>query len=125
MIRSGIVTLYVADLDRAWSFYTKTLGLEPGMHVSGTWAQVSAPGGLTIGLHPRSDASPPGGRGSVSIGFYADRPIDKAVADLTRAGVRFAGPISDDGPVRIASFTDPDDNPLYLCEYTGGAPGAS
>ncbi|MEZ6241971.1 MAG: VOC family protein [Phycisphaerales bacterium] len=119
MMRAGIATLFVSDLDRAFAFYTKTLGLAPGMHVPGKWAQVSAGDGFQIGLHPSSDESPAGATGSMSIGFYADRPIDQAVADLKKAGVRFDGAVVDDGPVRLASFTDPDGNPLYLAEYAG------
>lgn len=119
MMRAGIATLFVSDLDRAFAFYTRTLGLTPGMHVPGKWAQVGTPDGFQIGLHPASEHSPAGAGGSMSVGFYADRPIDRAVADLKKAGVRFDGPVIDDGPVRLANFADPDGNPLYLCEYAG------
>lgn len=65
------------------------------------WAEATVPG-LTIGLHPtvREHGPKPGNSESLSIGFI----------------VVFSPNIIEDGPVKIAFFTDPDKNPLYLCE---------
>jgi hypothetical protein len=38
------------------------------------------------------------------------------MAALKEKGVRFSPKISEDGPVRIAHFSDEDGNPLYLVE---------
>jgi catechol 2,3-dioxygenase-like lactoylglutathione lyase family enzyme len=120
MIRGGLVTLFVRDVDRAVRFYVETLGMklveEGGKH----WAVIDAGDGFRIGLHP-SPPSPPsptpeGGRGAFapSIGFNAKVPIREAIAILENRGVRFD--VTDDGPVTLAHFKDPDDNALYLCQ---------
>lgn len=119
MLRTGIATVYVSDMDRAIRFYTDTLGLQLKFRVGNDWAEVDAGGGFGIGLHPhsgKSGTSRPGTRGSISIGFEVDEPLDGIVEKLKAEGVRFDGPIIDDDPVRIASFGDPDGNALYLCE---------
>ena len=118
MIKSGIPNIFVSDIDRAIKFYTDVLGMKLIMNAGGHYAQVAAGGGLVLGLHPASPHAPkPGTRGSISIGFAPDRPLDQAVAELTQRGVAFRGPIVDDPPVRLADFGDPDGNDLYLVEY--------
>lgn len=43
---------------------------------------------------------------------------------LQQKGVSFreekGGPVVDDGPVKLAFFSDPDGNDLYLCEVVHG-----
>ena len=120
MIKSGSVNVYVSDLNRAIKFYTDTLDMKLVFNAAGHYAQIAAGGGLMIGLHPASPKAPkPGTRGAISIGFAPDRPIDQAVAELTKRGVAFQGPIMEDPPVRLAFFGDPDGNELYLVEYKG------
>ena len=116
MIRGGLVTLFVHDVERALRFYIETLGMklveEGGKH----WAVVDAGDGFRIGLHPSPPGTLEGGRGAFapSIGFNAKVPIREAIAILENRGVRFD--VKDDGPVTLAHFKDPDDNPLYLCQ---------
>lgn len=115
MIKSGNVTVYVSDLERAVGFYTQTLGLQLKLNVPKHWAQVEAPG-ISIGLHPASDKSPrPGRSESLSIGFGVDN-LNKKISELKQKGVQFAPKIQEDGPVRLAFFSDLDGNPLYLVE---------
>ena len=116
MITGGIVTVFVSDMDRAVAFYTEVLGLELQYRFGNHWASVKAPGGLIIGLHPASEISPPGKRGSITIGFSLDEPLDAAVERLRKSGVHFTGPITDDKEVRFAYFADPDGNEMYLNE---------
>ena len=72
--------------------------------------------GFTVGLHPSSSSSPrPGPCGSLSIGFEMD-DLDSEITNLKDKGVRFHRKILEDGPVRIAFFGVPDNNPLYLSE---------
>jgi catechol 2,3-dioxygenase-like lactoylglutathione lyase family enzyme len=119
MLRTGIATVYVSDMDRAVTYYTDTLGFKLKLRVGNDWAEVDAGGGFGIGLHPHHGGGhtpSPGTPGSISIGFEVNEPLDKVVATLKSRGVKFHGPIVDDDPVRLAFFGDPDGNALYLCE---------
>ncbi len=113
MFTEANVTVMVSDLDRAVQFYTDVLGLTLKQRAGDGWAEIEAPG-LIIGLHPATaHGSQPGQAGSLSIGLgVAD--LDAAMSALKAKGVQFAPHISEDGPVRLAFFGDPDHNPLYL-----------
>jgi len=119
VINGGNATIYVTELERAVDFYTGTLGLplvyqaKLGVHQGG-W------GGFEIGLHPAGSHTPtPGTAGAVTVGLSVDEPIDQVVSVLQARGVVFDGPVTDDGPVKLAFFADPDGNALYLAEETG------
>ena len=118
MISSALPTVYVKDIVAAVRFYTEILGCKLQFQSGPYWAQVDAGRGTSIGLHPPSAKAPaPGTHGSISIGFYVNGSIDDTVETLKAKGVRFHGPIVADPPVRLAFFSDPDGNDLYLCEY--------
>ncbi|MFO0973200.1 MAG: VOC family protein [Phycisphaerae bacterium] len=118
MFAGSQATIYVGDLDRAVKFYTQTLDMKLMFQAGPKFAQLEAPGGMQIGLHPAGPKSPrPGVPGSIQVGIMCQQPIDQVVATLTQRGVRFQGPVVADPPVRLAFFGDPDGNPLYLCEY--------
>jgi len=118
MIDGGNATIYVTDMDRAVAFYTETLGLDLVYRAGEHWASVTA-GGFEIGLHPAGAHTPAAGTtGAVTVGLSVDEPIDRVVAVLLARGVTFRGPVVDDGPVKLAFFTDPDGNELYLAEDT-------
>ena len=117
MFKQGILTVLVTDMNRAVAFYTDTLGLEAGPRYGDEWAEVRAPG-LRIGLHP-------GGKRAVvepgrhyTIGLEVD-DLDVVRKTLESRGVKFSGTTPDRG-LRIANFTDPDGNPLYLAEVKWG-----
>jgi catechol 2,3-dioxygenase-like lactoylglutathione lyase family enzyme len=113
MFTEANVTVMVSDLDRAVQFYTEVLGLTLKRRAGDGWAEIEAPG-LTIGLHPASAHGPqPGQAGSLSIGFGVTA-LEPVMAALQAKEVVFAPHISEDGPVRLAFFSDPDRNPLYL-----------
>ncbi len=121
MLRTGIATVYVSDMDRAVRFYTETLEFSLTRRVGNEWAEIDAGGGFAIGLHPHHGGPhtpPPGARGSISIGFEVDEPLDAVVEKLKSRGAMFYGPIVNDDPVRLAFFGDPDGNALYLFETT-------
>ena len=63
-------------------------------------------------LHPAKEKQ------AMSIGFNVTEPLEKEIETLKERGATFHGPIVDnpDEPIRLAFFTDPDGNPLYLCE---------
>lgn len=115
MFKSGFVTIVVKDLKKAEQFYVETLGLKVQFQVEGHLVQVEAPG-LTIGLlHPREGQdSNPGKLGSVHIGLEVQE-LDSAIQLLKSRGVAFQ-PIMEEEATRIAYFSDPEGNPLYLIE---------
>jgi len=108
----------VGDMKRAIKFYSDTMGLKLAAHYGDQFAQVEAPGTI-IALHPASKGGPrPGNSESLSIGFAVEN-LDKAVAELKGKGVSFSR-VADDTQVRLAFFTDPDGNPLYLSQSKWG-----
>ena len=117
MIRGGLVTLFVRDVDRAVRFYVETLGMKLVEEAGSGWAVIDAGDGFRIGLHPGgAQGAAVEGRGAFapSIGLYPKVPLREAVAVFENRGVKFE--IKDDGPVTLAHFRDPDDNVLYLCQ---------
>jgi predicted enzyme related to lactoylglutathione lyase len=116
-------------MDRAIRFFTETLGLTLEQRFGNHWASVKAANGLSIGLHPASETSPAGRKGSITIGFNLDEPINQAVDRLKKLGVKFTKEIFEDGSSRIANFADPDGNEFYVielrAEWQKYAPNAS
>lgn len=118
-INEANVTLMVGDMKKAVSFYVDVLGLELKANYGGHFAQVSCPGAI-IGLHPRTEGGSPSGKSdTVSIGFGVDS-LTAAMAELRAKGVTFSR-VADDRPTKLAFFTDPDGNPLYLSETSRGS----
>lgn len=118
MISGGLATVFVSDMDKSVRFYTDVLGLALEQRFGNHWASIKAPNGLTIGLHPASEESPAGRRGSVTIGFNLDEPINQAVERLKKLGVKFTKDIVDEGSSRVAHFADPDGNEFYVIELS-------
>jgi catechol 2,3-dioxygenase-like lactoylglutathione lyase family enzyme len=117
VIRGGNATIFVTDMDRAVSFYTETLGLQLTFRAGDHWASIDAGDGLHLGLHPASPRSAaPGTEGAITVGFAVDEPIEDVVASLQQLGVTFRGPVDDEGQLKLAYFTDPDRNQLYLAQ---------
>lgn len=115
MFKSGSVTIVVDDLNKAEQFYVNTLGLKVQYQVEGHLVQVEAPG-VTIGLlHPREGQdSHPGKSGSVHIGLEVQE-LESAIKLLKSRGVEFQ-PVIEEEATKIAYFSDPEGNPLYLIE---------
>jgi catechol 2,3-dioxygenase-like lactoylglutathione lyase family enzyme len=113
MIRGGLVTLFVRDVQRAVRFYVETLGMKLVEEAGTGWAVIDAGEGFRIGLHEGGGVE---GRGAFapSIGFYPKVPLKEAVAIFENRGVHFD--VKEDGPVTLAYFRDLDDNILYLCQ---------
>ena len=112
----------VKDLDRAKEFYGGTLGLDVSMEDAGLALRI--PGSRPVFLYPKDNHEP---ASYTCLNFPVD-DIDKAVDDLTAAGVKFEHyepdfgqdekGISRDprGPTGIAWFTDPDGNILSVLQ---------
>lgn len=122
MIKSGNVTIMATDFERAFRFYTETLGFKAASRFGNEWAEVKTEG-LTIGIHPRGKAvAPPAAPDAVSIGLEVDS-IEREMEVLQGKGIRFErGPV-EDGMVRLAFFKDPEGTPLYLCEVKHASSG--
>ena len=116
MISSGLATIFVADMDRAVRFYSEALGLKLAFRFGNEWAQVVAGEGLTIGLHPASEQSPAGKKGSITIGLNVSDPIEQVVTVLRERGVTIKGDIIDDETLKVQYIEDPDGNEIYLAE---------
>jgi catechol 2,3-dioxygenase-like lactoylglutathione lyase family enzyme len=117
VISGGNATIYVTDMDRSVLFYTETLGLRLLFRAGDHWATIDAGDGLQLGLHPASPRHPaPGTAGAVTVGLAVDETINQVVATLQSRGVTFHGRVLDEGMLKLAFFTDPDGNQLYLAE---------
>jgi catechol 2,3-dioxygenase-like lactoylglutathione lyase family enzyme len=127
LISGGGPTVFVNDVEKAVQFYTNTLGLRLLYQAGPHFAMIDAGNGHQIGLHPPAkNAGAPGTRGSIQVCLMVTRPIEEVVRELQARGVKFdtragteAGasqPIVDDEAVKLAFFSDPDGNDLYLCE---------
>lgn len=117
MITGGNATVFVADMERAVTFYTETLGMKLTNRFGNDWATVEAGKGLTIGLHPADAKYPaPGTKGAVMLGLEIDEPIDTVVERLTRKGVAFKGTVIRGTSGNFAHLEDPDGNEMYLWE---------
>jgi predicted lactoylglutathione lyase len=71
---------------------------------------------MKVGLHPASDQSPAGRKGSITIGFEVTESIRKVVAALEAKGVKVVGPVVGDKQIKAAHFEDPDGNEMYFVE---------
>src|SRR5579863_2765014 len=120
MFSSGNVTVMVSNMDAAVRFYSEILGLKLAYRFGDHWASIEAGKGLTIGLHPASEQSPAGRKGSMAIGLELDGSIEDAVAKLEAKGVRFHGIVNEAKAGTFAYFEDPDGNSLYLAELDWG-----
>src|SRR5262249_15882440 len=101
-------------------FYTETLGLPLQFRAGSEWAEVRAPG-LAIGLHPAGPRQTGASAGeTVSIGFQVD-DLEATIANLQAQGVTFAPDIQENGMLRLAFFSDPDQTPLYLTQLRHSA----
>lgn len=113
-----ITTIFVADMDRAVKFYSEVLGCKLEMRFGNEWAQLKTDG-ATLGLHPASAENPAGVKGSIQLGIEVKDSIRDRVDQMTSKGVKFIGPVRDDGQILFANFTDPDGNPMYLAQQKG------
>jgi len=111
MIRGGLVTLFVSDVDVAVRFYIETLGMKL-VHAEDGFSVIDAGDGFSIGLHRRGKRDPKRGAAAPKVGLYPKLPIREAMAILENRGVTFE--VIEDDKLVIADFHDPDDNVLYL-----------
>jgi predicted enzyme related to lactoylglutathione lyase len=109
-INSARVNVMVADMDKSVDFYTNTLGLKLLNQYGSHYAEIQAPD-LLIGLHPKSDKIVVGN--NISIGFGV-KEFDQEIEQLKSKGIDLK--IEVDGWIRLAHFTDLDNNALFFAE---------
>lgn len=100
----------VADMDKSVEFYTNKLGLKLLNQYGHHYAEIQAPD-LLIGLHPKNDNTVVGN--NISIGFGV-KEFDLLIEQLQSKGIELK--IEVDGWIRLAYFTDLDNNALFFAE---------
>ncbi len=113
VIKQANVTINVANMDKAVSFY-QSLGLELKGRWGDHYAQFNSPGVL-IGLHPSKNLS--GNSGNLSIGFSIEN-IDDAKTLLNSNAISFTERQEEGG--QFLHFTDPDGTSLYFIKSKWG-----
>jgi len=104
------VTIMVSNMDRAIQFYSDVLGFKLRNRYGDHWADIDAPG-MQIGLHPAARDVVTGS--NLSIGLRVS-DLGATMQALEQRGVQFN--VQDDGEVKLAHFSDPDSNALYLAQ---------
>lgn len=104
------VNIMISNMDKAIEFYQDKLGLELINRYGDHYAEIQAPD-LLIGLHPTSEKIVQGN--NLSIGFGVVE-FDSTIKELESKGIEFN--IEQDGWIRLAHFTDLDNNQLFLAE---------
>jgi catechol 2,3-dioxygenase-like lactoylglutathione lyase family enzyme len=114
-MRLNHVTLEVNDVEASADFYVR-LGLTQIVASYPDYARLLAPAGdTTLSLHRSELASP---QRTASIHFEV-QDADEAVAELARAGFRFASePVDQPYLWREAILLDPDGNSIFI--YNAG-----
>lgn len=110
ILKNCSINVMVSDLERAITFYQEVLGLEVKARYGGHYAELQGPG-LSLGLHPSEGPIDPGN--ALSIGFGVTE-FATSVKGLEGKGI--AVRVTQDGPIRLAHFTDPDSTALFLAE---------
>ncbi|MEZ5083064.1 MAG: VOC family protein [Bacteroidales bacterium] len=109
-LKTSRINVMVSNMDHAIEFYQEKLGLKLINRYGDHYAEIQAPD-LLIGLHPTSEKVIIGN--NLSIGFGVVE-FDDVIEDLKSKGIEFS--IAQDGWIRLAHFTDPDSNQLFLAE---------
>ena len=91
---------FVADMDRAVSFYRDTLGLSLKFSSPG-WSEF-ATGATTLALHPASSENP---AGTTHLGF-GSADVEAVHRALMAVGVRFTRPPAPEHGITLAEFVD-------------------
>ena len=100
----------ISNMDRAIEFYQEKLGLELIARYGDHYAEIQAPD-LLIGLHPASENTVWGNNLSIGLGVLK---FDSTIKELESKGIEFR--LELDGWIRLAYFTDLDNNQLFLAE---------
>lgn len=111
------VYLYVSDIERSARFYENILGLKTKSR--GNSSAEFDLGGDRLGLRLPPPSIPPGWEGPLI--FLQVDDIQMTINRLREVGVKILAEISavkdfDDSTMKVATFYDPDGNPLHIVE---------
>jgi len=104
------INVMISNMDEAISFYSETLELDLKNRYGDHYAEIQA-ADLMIGLHPNSAKTTYGNNMSIGFGVLN---FDETIEKLKSKDIQLK--IEDDGWIRLAHFTDTDNNQLYLAE---------
>ena len=109
--RVDFVSFLTRDIPRAKHFYSEVLGLE--LDTEGESDMEFRAGQVTLDVFDPSSIGQPFAPSPAGLALrVAD--VDAARAELEAKGVVFDGDTIETGVCRMASFKDPDGNPLVL-----------
>lgn len=119
-MRIGFVRIFVADFNRAFDFYTKSLGMEQDFSDNSTWAQFHAGEDISLAIELTAPDRVECGSKLVErftgVTLLVD-DITTEYAKLSALGVKFtSAPSAQPWGGTIATFCDPDGNVLTLME---------
>lgn len=118
---SLLIQLHVADLDRAITFYSQTLGFELFLRSDElSWAKLRSPAnGVVIGVGTSEKCE---GSGTLTLNFGVS-DIEFTRRLLEGRGVKFKGETRTiPGVVKLADFADQDGNVIRLAQGLDAAP---
>ncbi len=114
MVKGLATAIYhVPDLDRAKAWYAAAFQQQPyfdqpfyvGFNIAG----------YELGLDPNTSVNPVGRGGSVA--YWRVDDIERAVKHFVASGAKLLTPAQDVGDgIKVATVTDPFDNPIGLIE---------
>jgi catechol 2,3-dioxygenase-like lactoylglutathione lyase family enzyme len=110
--------IYVRDLDKAAAWYSRVLGLEQEFRLPGNgWCELGTGiDRVAIGLHQAGHAV----QGSGATLTFGVLDLDAERRRLEELAVRLDGPTTGiPGVIKMATFRDPDANPLMFCQVLG------
>ena len=115
-MKLNYVIEFVADMDRAVTFYRDVLGL-PLKFQSPGWSEFST-GETSLGLHPASEKNP---AGSIELGFNVAN-LGMFHREMSAKGVQFSMPPTkqDFGGI-LAQFVDSEGHRCSVAEQTSSA----
>jgi len=114
------VRYLVKDVDRSIAFYTNHLGFKLDQRAGPAFASVSkgdlvlrlsGPGSSGARPMPDGRAQQPGGWNRFVVEM---KDLEKSVAEMTRAGLRFRNAIESGPGGKQIQLEDPDGNPIEL-----------
>lgn len=112
MITHIAFTVYpVSDISRSRRFYEEALGLKLAHDFSNRWIEYDV-AGQTFAITTMMTENKPGAQGA-GIAFEVD-DLDKTLADLKKAGVKFMMEAFATPVCRMAVVSDPDGNGIVI-----------
>jgi catechol 2,3-dioxygenase-like lactoylglutathione lyase family enzyme len=115
VIAGAHVILYADDAGRARAFLRDVLGLE-GVDAGGGWLILALPP-AELAVHPVDEGT--GGRHEL---YLMCDDVEQTVSALEARGVRFGGPVRDEGWGRLVRFTVPGAGEIGLYEPRHASP---